>query len=416
MGLGGRDRRDHACGRRRLACDRGPAAAVRPRGRLARPAADLFEPWRHNHDLAWRFCGGCVADRGGGGDRGGDRDPLRPLRGRVPRRLAGGRSRGRAADRGRHHGRPGCGPGPGGPGLAMGIGHPVQRSRPLREGPGRGAASHRAGARTGCLHVGAARADRGGQQDRADPAGRRRARPAGRGHQHRPDRLGAGIYARCRALLSDGEDAETSYREAVDRLGRTRLRPELARAHLLYGEWLRREGRRADARAQLRTAHEMFAAIGMRRSPPGRRELPATGETARQRNRGRHGRRELTPQEAQIARLARVGPSNPEVAARLFLSPRTVEYHLKRCTQSSASAPAASSTKRYPAAAGTRRSHNGDRAAAPRTQPGHARLPALVIAVDSNGDSNCSEHRLPAAMGDSAQRSHDPCQLGVCPV
>jgi DNA-binding CsgD family transcriptional regulator len=136
-----------------------------------------------------------------------------------------------------------------------------------------------------------------------------------------------GIYARCRGLLSDGQDAEGRYREAVGRLSRTRLRPELARAHLLYGEWLRRERRRAEARAQLRTAHEMFDAIGMQAfAGRARRELLATGETARKRTAATHG--ELTPQEAQIARLARSGLSNPEIAAQLFLSPRTVQYHL----------------------------------------------------------------------------------------
>ena len=138
---------------------------------------------------------------------------------------------------------------------------------------------------------------------------------------------GQGIYARCRALLSDGQAAEGSYREAVSRLSRTRLRPELARAHLLYGEWLRRERRRAEARAQLRTAHEMFAAIGMQAfAERARRELLATGETVRPRAADTHG--ELTPQEAQIARLALSGLSNPKIAAELFLSPRTIQYHL----------------------------------------------------------------------------------------
>jgi DNA-binding CsgD family transcriptional regulator len=138
-----------------------------------------------------------------------------------------------------------------------------------------------------------------------------------------------GIYARCRALLSDGQDAEDRYREAVDRLSRTRLRTELARAHLLYGEWLRRERRRADGRAQLRIAHEMFDAIGMQAfAERARRELRATGETVRRRTAGTHG--ELTPQEAQIARLARAGLSNPQIAAQLFLSVRTVQYHLAK--------------------------------------------------------------------------------------
>jgi DNA-binding CsgD family transcriptional regulator len=138
---------------------------------------------------------------------------------------------------------------------------------------------------------------------------------------------GQGIYARSRALTGDGQDAERWHREAIDRLSRTRLRPELARAHLLYGEWLRRERRRAEARAQLRTAHQMFDAIGMQAfAERARRELRATGETARKRAATTHG--ELTPQEAQIARLAREGLSNPKIAAQLFLSPRTIQYHL----------------------------------------------------------------------------------------
>ena len=140
---------------------------------------------------------------------------------------------------------------------------------------------------------------------------------------------GQGIYARSRALLSDGAEAERWYREAVDRLSRTGFRPELARAHLLYGEWLRSEGRRADARAQLRTAHDMFAAIGMQAfTERARRELSATGETVRKRTVETLG--ELSPQEAQVARLAAQGRTNPEIAALLFLSPRTVEYHLHK--------------------------------------------------------------------------------------
>ena len=137
-----------------------------------------------------------------------------------------------------------------------------------------------------------------------------------------------GIEARSRALLSDGTAANSLYREAIERFSRTRLRPELARAHLLYGEWLRREGRRGDAREQLRTAHHLFDAIGMEGfAERARRELLATGENARKRSPGT--REELTPQEEQIARLARDGLSNPEIGAQLFVSARTVEWHLR---------------------------------------------------------------------------------------
>jgi ATP/maltotriose-dependent transcriptional regulator MalT len=138
-----------------------------------------------------------------------------------------------------------------------------------------------------------------------------------------------GTEARSRALLSDGEDADLLYREAIERFGRTGLRPELARAHLLYGEWLRREGQRRVAREQLRTAHQMFAGIGMEAfAERTGRELLATGERARKRT--DDTRDDLTAQEAQIAQLAREGYSNPEIGAQLFLSPRTVEWHLRK--------------------------------------------------------------------------------------
>jgi ATP/maltotriose-dependent transcriptional regulator MalT len=138
---------------------------------------------------------------------------------------------------------------------------------------------------------------------------------------------GLGTEVRSRALLS--ENAEFLYREAIERFGRTELRPELARSQLLYGEWLRREGRRSGAREQLRTAHHMFAAIGMEAfAERTRRELVATGETVRKRS--AETRDELTPQEEQIVRLARDGLSNPEIAAELFLSSRTVEWHLRK--------------------------------------------------------------------------------------
>jgi DNA-binding CsgD family transcriptional regulator len=142
-----------------------------------------------------------------------------------------------------------------------------------------------------------------------------------------------GIEARVRALLSDGSAADGFYEESVERLGRTRIRAELARSHLLYGEWLRRQGRRTDAREQLRTAHRMLDEMGMAAfAERARRELLATGETARPRTgpaaRTAGTSAALTAQEAQVARLARDGLSNPEIGARLFISPGTVKYHL----------------------------------------------------------------------------------------
>ena len=138
-----------------------------------------------------------------------------------------------------------------------------------------------------------------------------------------------GLAARSRALLSDGNEAEGGYQEAIDRLGRTRIRVDLARAHLVYGEWLRRENRRADARTQLRTAHEMLDAMGLAAfAERARRELAATGETVRRRT--VETTTTLTAQEAYIARLARDGRTNPEIGAQLYLSVRTVEWHLRK--------------------------------------------------------------------------------------
>src|SRR3984885_4676010 len=138
-----------------------------------------------------------------------------------------------------------------------------------------------------------------------------------------------GIEARSRALLSDGDDAESLYREAITRLRRTSIRVQLARTHLLYGEWLRRQRRRMDARVELRTAYELFKDFGVEAfAERARVELEATGERARKRTADKLD--QLTPQETQVARLAAEGHTNREIAARLFISTSTVEYHLRK--------------------------------------------------------------------------------------
>src|SRR4029078_3644667 len=140
---------------------------------------------------------------------------------------------------------------------------------------------------------------------------------------------GLSVEARSRALLAEGDAPEPLYREAVERLQPTPLRVDLARAHLVYGEWLRREARRIDARQELRAAHELFSGFGMEAfAERSRIELEATGEQARRRTVDTLD--QLTPQEAQISRLAADGSTNRDIAAQLFISPSTVEYHLRK--------------------------------------------------------------------------------------
>jgi DNA-binding CsgD family transcriptional regulator len=138
-----------------------------------------------------------------------------------------------------------------------------------------------------------------------------------------------GVEARSRALLAEADAAEPLYREAIERLQPTRLRLDLARGHLVYGEWLRREARRTDARNELRAAYELFTDFGMEAfAERSRIELEATGEHARKRTLATLD--QLTAQETQISRLAAEGNTNREIAAHLFISPSTVEYHLRK--------------------------------------------------------------------------------------
>jgi ATP/maltotriose-dependent transcriptional regulator MalT len=145
-----------------------------------------------------------------------------------------------------------------------------------------------------------------------------------------------GVEARIRALLDEGGAADRCYQQSIAWLRRTRLRGELARSHLLYGEWLRRANRRVDAREQLRNAHTMLDRMGIEAfAARARRELLSTGETVRKRTaaqgpRAAEASATLTAQEAQVARLARDGLSNPEIGSRLFISSRTVQYHLRK--------------------------------------------------------------------------------------
>jgi DNA-binding CsgD family transcriptional regulator len=177
--------------------------------------------------------------------------------------------------------------------------------------------------------LGVGRARRGGRANTEPPPRRRGVDRLVAATSATDSDWALGVAARSRALASEGDATDALYVEAIARLGRTPVRPDLARAHLLYGEWLRRENRRVDARAQLLAAHEMLNEIGMEAFAERIRiELLATGE--RVRKRVVESREELTSQEARIARLARDGLSNPEIGARLFLSARTVEWHLHK--------------------------------------------------------------------------------------
>ena len=207
------------------------------------------------------------------------------------------------------------------------------RGAPQRARPSRCRARGRAGglrARPPRLHgVRRPRAGRGGLADRRDRAAGGRARAARRAPPHDAKRLGARDRRPRARARRRGAEAERCHRESIQRLARTRPRPELARSQLLYGEWLRREGRRVDAREQLRVAREVFMAMGAEGfAERARHELLATGEKVRRRS--DDTRDDLTPQEQHIARLAGDGLTNPEIGAELFLSPRTVEWHLKK--------------------------------------------------------------------------------------
>jgi DNA-binding CsgD family transcriptional regulator len=168
----------------------------------------------------------------------------------------------------------------------------------------------------------------GARSDRPDVAGPALERLAERTRAAGTD-WALGMEARSRALLSDGPEAEALYQEAIDRLGRSRVAVHLARAHLVYGEWLRRQQRRVDARHHLRTAHDMLTRFGAQAfAERAHRELQATGETVRKRS--METRNVLTAQETQVARLAATGHTNPEIGSQLFISPRTAEYHLHK--------------------------------------------------------------------------------------
>ena len=185
-------------------------------------------------------------------------------------------------------------------------------------------------ARAAVPHVGPGGADRGRRPQRQARACRRCAATALADHTRASGTDWAlGIEARSRALLSDNETAEALYREAIDRLARTRIRVELARAHLLYGEWLRRERRRSTRASSSAPPTSSFTEFGMEAfAERARVELEATGEHARKRT--VETRDDLTPQEAQISRLAADGATNQEIAAQLFISPSTVDYHLRK--------------------------------------------------------------------------------------
>ena len=269
------------------------------------------------------------AGRGGGRGQGGDRGAEGFVRRHAARRLSGAAGGSVGADRREHQRRDRARGGTRPASRLLGGSRSAQRSRSLRGSLGRGGTG-RQEEQTPFVSASALQelieaAARSGQAGRGADALRRLSVMTAVGRSD----WAAGIEARSTALLSHGQEAEHYYADAVERLGRTPLRPELARAHLVYGEWLRRENRRVDARHQLRSAYDLFTAIGADAfAERARRELVATGEKVRKREVDTLG--VLTPQEEHIARLAHDGRTNPEIGAELFLSARTVEWHLRK--------------------------------------------------------------------------------------
>ena len=236
----------------------------------------------------------------------------------------------------------------GDPILAIGIGNPVQRARPLREALAEAQQASEQAPEAVCLHVGAARADRGGQQDRADPAGRRRARPAGRGRGIGQTDWALGIYARCRALLSDGEDAEDSYREAIDRLGRTGFVPNSPGRTCCTGSGCAaRAGGPTRGAAAHRPRHVHRDRHGsVRRTGPARAGRHRRDRPPAHRGSTRHAHPPGGPDRRPGPRRpVEPGDRRPPVPARARSNTTCA-----RCTESSTSAPATSSSTRCPAA------------------------------------------------------------------
>ena len=313
-------------GRRALARARDPRRARRARHRRAQPA-----PGRANYLAALNVHSGAFATAAALIE---EVDAITQATGLPPLKYAacmlaaarGDEAQAQALVDGARRERDGARRGLGGRRSSVARRAAAQRPRPLRRGARGRAAGVRARGRRD-VRLGAGGADRGRRARRPAGRGRRRARAPERAHAGERHRMGARDRGALPRAAERRRVASTASRSSGSRAAARRV--ELARSRLLYGEWLRRENRRMDAREQLRAAHESFSQMGAEAfAERARRELLATGETARRLT--PETRDVLTPQEVQVARLARDGHTNPEIGAQLFISPRTVEYHLRK--------------------------------------------------------------------------------------